>query len=102
MLLGMKPANKLDIITHRQLEVINELRFGRSNEEIAKKLFITVKGVKFHFTNIYKLLKVTNRVQLMAMIGTLRLNPEDDIGFRKYRDGSIILLPVPTVKPPEV
>lgn len=37
---------------------------GLSNEEIASKLFVTEKTIKFHLTNIYRIENVTNRVQL--------------------------------------
>jgi DNA-binding CsgD family transcriptional regulator len=36
---------------------------GRSNSEVARKLGITEQTVKFHLSNIYRKLDVTNRTQ---------------------------------------
>ena len=50
---------------HRVVDFIME---GLSNTEIGNKLFITTKTVKFHLTNIYKKLGVTNRNALFYKI----------------------------------
>ena len=52
-------------LSPRQTEVYIEIISGYSNEHIRKKLHTSVQTVKFHITNIYKILKVTNRVQLL-------------------------------------
>ena len=53
-------------LTDRQLEIIDCVLQGKSNEEIAKELFISVSTVKTHLNNIYKELKVTNRLSLYS------------------------------------
>ena len=58
-------------LTERELEVLQELVQGVSNEEIAKKLYITVATVKAHLTSIFEKLKVTSRTQ--AIIAALKL-----------------------------
>lgn len=40
---------------------------GDEMVEIAKKLFLTPKGVKYRLTQVYKYYKVKNRFQLMSM-----------------------------------
>lgn len=38
---------------------------GKTNEEIADELFISIKTVKYHLYNVFKKLGVKNRLQLM-------------------------------------
>lgn len=39
---------------------------GLSNEEVAKRLFVTEKTVKFHNTNIFKKMMIKSRAQLIV------------------------------------
>ncbi|MBD2449725.1 response regulator transcription factor [Nostoc sp. FACHB-152] len=50
-------------LSNREQEVLHWLVKGESNEEIAKRLFITVATVKAHLTNIFEKLQVTSRTQ---------------------------------------
>jgi DNA-binding NarL/FixJ family response regulator len=50
-------------LSARQLEVLEQLALGRSNEEIARRLFISTNTVKFHLRTIYERLGVHNRVE---------------------------------------
>lgn len=51
-------------ISEREAEIISLLVEGLSNQEIAKKLFISANTVKTHIKNIYVKLGVNNRLQL--------------------------------------
>jgi DNA-binding CsgD family transcriptional regulator len=55
-------------ITDREKEIITLLIEGLSNKKISKKLFISIKTVKNHVTNIYTKTSVRNRVQLNNLI----------------------------------
>ena len=55
-------------ITDREKQIIALLIEGMSNKEISKKLFISIKTVKNHVTNIYTKTSVRNRVQLNNLI----------------------------------
>jgi len=55
-------------ITKREQEIIELLIKGRSYQEIAKKLFISLKTVKAHTYNIYQKAQVKNRVALINEI----------------------------------
>ena len=57
-------ALKLYSISERERQVIGLVVAGLSNQEIADRLFISVRTVKDHIYNIYKKTKVENRVQL--------------------------------------
>jgi two-component system, NarL family, response regulator DesR len=50
-------------LSDRQREVLTHLAAGRSNDEIARRLFISRNTVKFHLRVIYERLGVHNRVE---------------------------------------
>lgn len=50
-------------LTERELEILRALGEGRSNREIAKKLWLAEQTVKFHLTNIYRKLNVSSRTE---------------------------------------
>lgn len=51
------------LLTEREMEVLKSLAKGQSNQEIADELFINIKTVKFHVTNIFQKLNVDDRTQ---------------------------------------
>jgi DNA-binding CsgD family transcriptional regulator/tetratricopeptide (TPR) repeat protein len=55
-------------LTAREREVLDLVARGRSNREIAKTLYISVKTASVHVTNILRKLGVTNRVQAAAIV----------------------------------
>ncbi|GAB6871920.1 LuxR C-terminal-related transcriptional regulator [Halomonas shantousis] len=52
-------------LTHRELEIIGLLGSGASNTEIADQLFVSEHTVKSHLYNIFRKIKVHNRIQAM-------------------------------------
>lgn len=50
-------------LTQREVEVVKLLSQGCKNKEIAQRLFISVKTVKTHLTNIFAKLKIKDRLQ---------------------------------------
>lgn len=52
-----------DSLTDREMEILKLIASGRSNQEIADTLYITVKTVKSHLTNIFSKLEVEDRTQ---------------------------------------
>jgi two-component system response regulator DesR len=59
-------------LSTRQLEVLEELAKGRSNEEIARRLYISTNTVKFHLRAIYDRLGVHNRVEAAQLLSRQR------------------------------
>lgn len=53
-------------LSNRESEVAELVTQGLSNREVAEKLFVTEKTVKFHLTNIYKKMNVKSRAQLIV------------------------------------
>jgi DNA-binding CsgD family transcriptional regulator len=55
-------------ITNREKEIIQLISSGKSNKEIGEILFISIKTVKYHIYNIYRKLKIKNRIELINLI----------------------------------
>ncbi|WP_245764850.1 helix-turn-helix transcriptional regulator [Nonomuraea jiangxiensis] len=60
-------------LTARELEVLREVTNGRSNREIAEALFISIKTVSVHVSNILGKLGVATRGEAAATAHRLRL-----------------------------
>lgn len=68
-------------LTERETAILTELALGRSNEEIARALWITPQTVKFHLTNAYRKLGVKNRSEATRAaieLGLSGFRPSDD------------------------
>jgi DNA-binding NarL/FixJ family response regulator len=59
---GEKAAKQAGL-TDRELVIVRAVARGLSNEAIAKELWVAEQTVKFHLTNIYRKLEVSNRTE---------------------------------------
>jgi DNA-binding CsgD family transcriptional regulator len=50
-------------LTRRELEILQLVAEGDSNAQLARMLWITEQTVKFHLSNIYRKLGVSNRTE---------------------------------------
>ena len=50
-------------LTRRELEILRLVAEGHSNAELARMLWVTEQTVKFHLSNIYRKLHVSNRTE---------------------------------------
>jgi DNA-binding NarL/FixJ family response regulator len=50
-------------LTRRELEILKLVAEGHSNAQLARMLWVTEQTVKFHLSNIYRKLDVTNRTE---------------------------------------
>lgn len=64
---------KSPYLTEREVEILRLVAEGRSNKEIAGTLCVTLNTVKFHLSNIYSKLNVTNRAQATRWAARLSL-----------------------------
>ncbi len=62
-------------ISKRELEVLNLMAQGHSNEEIAAKIFVSVSTVKTHNQNLFLKLAVKRRIQAVEKAKRLHLIP---------------------------
>lgn len=67
-----------DKLTPRQIEVLQLLEEGLSNKEIGSELDCTESTVKTHISAIFKLLEVSSRGKLIALLVKLRERPASD------------------------
>jgi len=58
---------KLKILSPREMEVLALISESMTNEEIAKKLFLSAKTVKTHMRNIFAKANIRNRVEAALM-----------------------------------
>jgi len=54
---------KLDILSPREMQILELISHSMTNEEIADKLFISAKTVKTHLRNIFMKAEIRNRVE---------------------------------------
>jgi DNA-binding CsgD family transcriptional regulator len=67
-------------LSARQREVLNAVLCNRANKEIASKLNITVRTVKFHISSLLSKFGVESRADLARRAaGFMRPNPVDDV-----------------------
>jgi DNA-binding NarL/FixJ family response regulator len=57
------PGEVFPPLTARELEILGLLTEGRSNAQLAKVLWVTEQTIKFHLSNIYRKLGVSNRTE---------------------------------------
>lgn len=64
---AVEPAPQVDLLTLRELEVLGQVAQGRTNQEIAAGLHLSVNTVKRHLNNIFLKLGATTRIQAIAV-----------------------------------
>jgi two-component system, NarL family, nitrate/nitrite response regulator NarL len=59
--------NLRSTLTHRQLQVLDGVKQGLTNREIAAQLGLRVSTVKFYLGQLFKVMKVTSRVKAIQI-----------------------------------
>jgi DNA-binding NarL/FixJ family response regulator len=54
-------------LTGREIDILNALARGLSNQAIGRELFVAEQTVKFHLTNIYRKLSAANRTEAVRL-----------------------------------
>jgi two-component system response regulator NreC len=62
---GQEPTTSFDTLTDREREILKLVAEGYTNREIAETLFISVKTVETHKTNIMEKLNLHKRAELV-------------------------------------
>jgi|GEM_PF-3334379 len=55
----------------REKEIVEQVYYGLSNEEIAQKLYLSINTVKTHIENVYKKMGINKRVSLLDIINEI-------------------------------
>lgn len=74
-----EPANLGAHLTRREREILTLVSEGMANAEIARLLWVSEQTVKFHLSNIYRKLNVTNRTQASRWARLGRAPGEHDL-----------------------
>ena len=61
----------------RELEILAQMKLGKTNKDIAKSLNIAVGTVKLHVNSIFRKLDVSNRVQAVCVSN--EISPRDSV-----------------------
>jgi len=61
----------LDPVSKREWEVLQLLLVGKSNQEIASELFVSINTVKTHLSRLYGKMEVDSRAQVLAYVNSL-------------------------------
>jgi DNA-binding NarL/FixJ family response regulator len=64
-----------DQLTPRETEIIQQIVLGRTNQQIADELYVTVKTVEAHITRILSKLDMTSRTQIAIWAVENNLTP---------------------------
>ena len=64
-----------DPVTPRELEVLEHLKLGRTNAQIAYALSIGIETVRTHTRNIYRKLGVSSRHEVTALVPFVDVSP---------------------------
>jgi DNA-binding NarL/FixJ family response regulator len=64
---GFVPRHERHRLTARELQILRLLSEGRSNTQIARRLRLSPHTIKFHLSNVYRKLGVTNRTEAASM-----------------------------------
>jgi DNA-binding CsgD family transcriptional regulator len=70
-------------LTRRQREILRLVAEGHSNAALARKLWVTEQTVKFHLSNVYRKLEVTNRTEASRSAQGNGLLTEVGVGFQR-------------------
>lgn len=69
---GLAQNDQLRSLTVQEVKIAELARAGYSNKQIAERLFLTVRTIEFHLSNVYRKLKISGRRELTD--GTLKLS----------------------------
>jgi DNA-binding NarL/FixJ family response regulator len=64
------------LLTEREREILGLVAEGHSNSELASMLGLALQTIKYHLSNVYRKLNVTNRTQAVRQAQLLDLLPE--------------------------
>jgi len=64
-------------LSKRELQVLNHLKLGLTNQQLAQRLFLSEDSIKYHLKNIFSKLRAKSRLEAVKVARELDLIPED-------------------------
>ncbi|OAD90137.1 hypothetical protein A7A78_07930 [Aequorivita soesokkakensis] len=61
----MPKSKHNSVLTKRQMEIVNGIVSGKSYKVIAEDLFVSLNTVRSHIKNIYKILEINSKTELI-------------------------------------
>ena len=77
VVLEQEDSHLVEAISEREIEVLQLLADGRTNQEIAQAMFVSVNTIKSHLKSIYGKLNVNNRREAVSRARLLHLIPSN-------------------------
>ncbi|MEA4902152.1 response regulator transcription factor [Desulfitobacterium sp.] len=77
--LTLQSKDSRDRLTIREEEIMNLIARGLSNQEIASTLYIEIRTVKFHVSNILFKLGVKSRLKAVSVWNTMSKNQDERV-----------------------
>jgi two-component system, NarL family, nitrate/nitrite response regulator NarL len=59
-------------LSYREREVLDLVATGMTNEQVARRLSLSVHAIKFHLARVYRKLAVANRTEAVFVLMTQR------------------------------
>jgi ATP/maltotriose-dependent transcriptional regulator MalT len=83
----LPPGGPADRLTVSERRVADLAASGLTNRQIAEQLFVTVKAVEWHLSNVYRKLGIRSRSRLPAVlqVPTPRAAPEEPVELTRHR-----------------
>ncbi len=78
-------SNEASDLTRREREILQLVAEGHSNAKLAKMLWVTEQTVKFHLSNVYRKLDVSNRTEAARWAQLHGLLPANGRGLEDQR-----------------
>jgi LuxR family maltose regulon positive regulatory protein len=72
---ALSPQPLIEPLSDREIEILQLIAEGQTNQEIASRLYLSLNTVKVHTRNIYGKLGVNNRMQAVARARDLGVLP---------------------------
>jgi DNA-binding NarL/FixJ family response regulator len=65
-------SGRIDTVSNREQQILDQLALGKKNKEIAAQLFMSEQTVKAHLSRIFKKFNVSSRTQLLSHLNQTR------------------------------
>jgi DNA-binding CsgD family transcriptional regulator len=69
---SLREQSSLGQLSYREREVLDLVATGLTNEQVARRLSLSVHAIKFHLARIYRKLAVANRTEAVFVLMTNR------------------------------